>query len=58
MAEKLEVVQQMFSVKSKSQTDIMSDQPDAYVAGSHRFDYRRFFSVDARQKLFNYTLLD
>jgi type I restriction enzyme R subunit len=49
--EKLDVVQQMFHEQSRSQPDIAAEVPDSYYANSFRFDYRRFFVVDAREKL-------
>jgi type I restriction enzyme, R subunit len=51
MLEKLEVVQQMFSEESKSQKDILIDQPKAYSPNSYKFNYDRFFKVVAREKL-------
>lgn len=51
MLEKLEVVQQMFSEESKSHKDILVEEPEAYYDNSFKFNYRRFFSVDARDKL-------
>jgi type I restriction enzyme R subunit len=49
--EKLEVVQQMFNEDSTTRNDILVEEPEAYYAGSFKFNYRRFFVVDAREKL-------
>jgi len=49
MLEKLEVVTQMFAEKSKSQEDIILEEPLAYVNGA--FDYKRFFAASSRDKL-------
>jgi type I restriction enzyme R subunit len=49
--EKLEVVQQMFNEESFSQSSIAAEVPDSYFANSFKFNYRRFFVVDAREKL-------
>ncbi len=51
MLEKLEVVKQMFNEESKTQNDILLEEPEAYYANSLKFNYRRFFHVDAREKL-------
>ncbi len=51
MLEKLEVVKQMFNEESKTQNDILVEEPEAYYANSLKFNYRRFFHVDAREKL-------
>lgn len=49
--EKLEVVKQMFNEDSKTQKDILVEEPEAYYQNSFKFNYRRFFSVDAKEKL-------
>ena len=49
--EKLEVVQQMFNEDSTTRNDILVEEPEAYYEGSFKFNYRRFFVVDARKKL-------
>ena len=49
--EKLEVVKQMFNEDSKTQKDILVEEPEAYYENSYKFNYRRFFSVDAKEKL-------
>ncbi len=51
MHEKFEVVEQMFNEESKTQKDILVEEPGAYYENSLRFNYRRFFHVDAREKL-------
>ena len=49
MLEKLEVVTQMFSEKSNSESDILLEEPSAYINGA--FDYKRFFTASSRNKL-------
>lgn len=49
--EKLEVVQQMFNEDSKTRKDILVEEPEAYYEGSFKFNYRRFFAVNAQEKL-------
>lgn len=49
MLEKLEVVTQMFAEKSKSESDILLEEPSAYINGA--FDYKRFFTASSRDKL-------
>ena len=49
--EKLEVVKQMFNENSKTQKDILVEEPEAYYENSYKFNYRRFFAVDAKEKL-------
>lgn len=49
--EKLEVVQQMFNEDSTTRNDILVEEPSAYYEGSFKFNYRRFFIVDAQEKL-------
>ena len=51
MLEKLEIVQQMFNEKSKTQTDILVEEPDAYYKGQFRFNYNRFFTGEPHEKL-------
>lgn len=51
MLEKFEIVQQMFDEQSKTQNDILVEEPEAYYQNSFNFNYRRFFHVDAREKL-------
>ncbi len=58
--EKLEVVQQMFNENSATRNDILVEESEAYYSacadtadreGSFKFNYRRFFVVDAQEKL-------
>jgi len=49
MLEKLEVVTQMFAEKSKSESDILFEEPSAYINGA--FDYKRFYTASSRDKL-------
>jgi type I restriction enzyme R subunit len=49
--EKSEVVKQMFNEDSKTQKDILVEEPKAYYENSYKFNYRRFLAVDAREKL-------
>ncbi len=49
--EKLEIVKQMFNENSKTQNDILVEEPEAYYENSYKFNYRRFFTVDAKEKL-------
>jgi type I restriction enzyme, R subunit len=49
--EKLEIVQQMFNEDSTTRNDILVEEPEAYYEGSFKFNYRRFFVVDAQEKL-------
>ncbi|MBS1667607.1 MAG: type I restriction endonuclease subunit R [Bacteroidetes bacterium] len=51
MNEKFEVVQQFFSEEAKTQNDIIAEEPEAYYANSFAFNYKRFFEVDAKEKL-------
>ena len=51
MLEKLEVVKQMFYEESSTRKDILLEEPEAYYENSLNFNYRRFFHVDAREKL-------
>ncbi len=51
MLEKLEVVQQMFNEESKTHKAIAIEEPTAYYKGSYKFNYPRFFSADAKEKL-------
>lgn len=51
MLEKLEVVQQLFNEESRSKKEILVEEPEAYYQNSNGFNYRRFFSVDPREKL-------
>lgn len=49
--EKLEVVKQMFNEESTTRKDILVEEPEAYYGESYKFNYRRFFAVDSREKL-------
>lgn len=51
MLEKMEIVEQMFNEESKSQPDILQEDPAAYLPDSFRFNYERFFAADAGMKL-------
>jgi type I restriction enzyme R subunit len=51
MNEKFEVVQQFFNEKAKTQKDIIAEEPEAYYANSSTFNYKRFFNVEAKEKL-------
>jgi len=51
MNEKYEVVQQFFNEKAKTQNDIVAEEPEAYYANSFKFNYKRFFQVEAKDKL-------
>ncbi len=49
--EKVEVIQQMFKEESKTKKDILLEEPTAYYTNSSNFNYKRFFTVDSREKL-------
>lgn len=51
MQEKMEVVQQMFNEESGTRSDILMEEPTAYYQNSFKFNYRRFFKVDSKEKL-------
>lgn len=51
MHEKYEVVQQFFNEKAKTQRDIVAEEPEAYYANSFKFNYKRFFHVESKEKL-------
>ena len=51
MNEKFEVVQQFFNEEAKTQNDIIVEEPEAYYANSFKFNYKRFFKVEAKEKL-------
>jgi len=51
MNEKFEGVQQFFNEEATTQKDILADEPEAYYANSFKFNYRRFFKVEAKEKL-------
>ena len=49
--EKLEVVKQMFNEEAITYDGLMAAEPEAYYHNSFKFNYKRFFAVDAREKL-------
>jgi len=49
--EKLEVIKQMFNEDSKTRDDILVEEPEAYYESSYKFNFKRFFTVDAKEKL-------
>lgn len=49
--EKLEVVQQMFDEQTDTYEELLAAEPGSYYANSFKFNYRRFFDADAREKL-------
>jgi type I restriction enzyme, R subunit len=49
--EKLEVVKQMFNEDSNTRMDIVAEEPEAYYENTFKFNYRRFFAMDAKEKL-------
>ena len=51
MNEKFEVVQQFFNEEAKTQNDIVAEEPEAYYANSFKFNYKRFFNVEAKEKM-------
>ncbi len=51
MLEKLEIVQQMFNEESKTQKDILVEEPEAYYKGQYKFNYNRFFTGAPQEKL-------
>lgn len=51
MDEKMEIVTQLFNEESFRQHDILAEEPEAYYKNSLRFNYRRFFKVDAKEKM-------
>ncbi len=51
MMEKYEVVRQLFNEDSRTQKDILVEEPEAYYENSLKFNYKRFFAVDSREKL-------
>ena len=51
MDEKFEVVQQFFNEEARTQNDIVAEEPEAYYANSFKFNYKRFFNVEAKEKM-------
>jgi type I restriction enzyme R subunit len=41
----------MFNEDSSTRKDILSEEPDSYYENSYKFNYNRFFTVDAKEKL-------
>ncbi len=41
----------MFAEESKTQKDILVEEPEAYYANSTRFNYKRFFAGNSKEKL-------
>jgi type I restriction enzyme R subunit len=50
--EKLEIIQQMFNEDSATRKDILVEEPEAYYENTFKFNYRRFFAVNAQEKLY------
>ncbi|MBV4356761.1 type I restriction endonuclease subunit R [Pinibacter aurantiacus] len=51
MSEKHEVVQQFFNEEAKTQKDILVEEPEAYYSNSFRFNYKRFFNAEPKEKM-------
>ena len=51
MNEKFEVVQQFFNEEARTQKDIVAEETEAYYANSFKFNYKRFFKVEAKEKM-------
>ena len=51
MLEKYEIVQQMFNEDSKTRKAILVEEPEAYHLSTLKFNYRRFFAADPKEKL-------
>ena len=51
MNEKYEVVQQFFNEEAKTQKDIVAEEPEAYYANSFKFNFKRFFNVESKEKM-------
>ena len=49
--EKMEVIKQMFNENSNTRNDLLAAEPESYYSNSYKFNYRRFYSVDAKEKL-------
>ncbi|MGB4847593.1 MAG: type I restriction enzyme endonuclease domain-containing protein, partial [Saprospiraceae bacterium] len=49
--EKLDVLKQMLNEDSQTRKDILAEEPEAYYKNSSKFNYGRFFSVSAKEKL-------
>jgi len=51
LLEKMEVVRQMFAEESTNKKGILVEEPMSYYGENLGFNYRRFFTADAREKL-------
>ncbi len=51
MNEKYEVVQQFFNEEAKTQGGILVEEPEAYYVNSFKFNYKRFFHAEPKEKL-------
>jgi type I restriction enzyme R subunit len=51
MDEKFEIISQMFNEDSKTQKDILAEEPESYYKNSLRFNFKRFFGVGPKEKL-------
>ena len=49
--EKLEVIEQMFNEDSSTRKDILVEEPEAYYKNTYKFNFRRFLTVDSKEKL-------
>ena len=49
--EKLEVVSQMYDEDSSTRKDILIEEPNAYYKNSNKFNFKRFLTVDSKEKL-------
>jgi type I restriction enzyme R subunit len=49
--DKMEVVQQMFNESTENYQELIAAELEAYYANSYKFNYRRFFTVDSKEKL-------
>jgi type I restriction enzyme R subunit len=47
----MEVVRQMFNEDSNTRNGILVEEPEAYYENSYKFNFKRFFVVDAKEKL-------
>lgn len=51
MLEKFEIVRQMFNEESKTQTTTLVEEPSAYYKDTFKFNYRRFFTAEPKERL-------
>lgn len=49
--EKLEIIRHMFNESTTAHKGLLAAEPEAYYKGNYKFNYRRFFSADPREKL-------